>query len=81
VRRRETEARGGQGHRAQAAHEDDRQRQGKRASAGTVKVRAKLTRVAKRRLGRLRRSRATLEVTVTDGGATQRFAEAVTIKR
>jgi hypothetical protein len=54
---------------------------GKGASAGTVKVRAKLTRVAKRRLGRLRRGRATLKVTVTDGGATQRFAKAVTIKR
>jgi hypothetical protein len=54
---------------------------GKRASAGTVKVRAKLTRTAKRRLGRLRRGRATLKVTVTDGGATQRFAKAVTLKR
>jgi Ca2+-binding RTX toxin-like protein len=54
---------------------------GKRASAGTVKVRAKLTRPAKRRLGRLRRGRATLKATVTEGGARQRFARAVTIKR
>jgi Ca2+-binding RTX toxin-like protein len=53
---------------------------GKRGSAGTVKVRAKLTRTAKRRLGRLRRGRATLQVTVTERGAMQRFAKAVTIK-
>jgi hypothetical protein len=44
-------------------------------------VRAKLTRLAKRRLGRLRRGRATLKVSVTDGGTTQRFAKAVTLRR
>jgi hypothetical protein len=54
---------------------------GAREGAGTLKVTARLTRPAKRRIGRLRKGRATLKVTVTEGGATQRLAKRVTLKR
>jgi Ca2+-binding RTX toxin-like protein len=54
---------------------------GRRANAGKVTVRAMLTKAAKRKLGRLRRGKATLKVSVKEGGATQRFAKAVTLSR
>jgi hypothetical protein len=49
--------------------------------AGTVRFRVKLTKPARKRIGRLRKGRATLAVAVKQGGATQRYAQAVTLKR
>jgi RTX calcium-binding nonapeptide repeat (4 copies) len=51
------------------------------ARAGTVKFRAKLTKKARKRIGRLRKGHATLAMAVKQGGATQRHAQAVTLKR
>jgi Ca2+-binding RTX toxin-like protein len=54
---------------------------GSRATGGPLKVTARLTGKAKRRLGRLRKGGATLKVTVVDGGQTQRFAKRVKLNR
>ena len=51
------------------------------ARAGKVKFRAKLTGKAKRRISRLRNGHATLKVAVGEAGATQRYAQHVTLKR
>ena len=54
---------------------------GSRATGGPLKVTARLTGKAKRRLGRLRKGGATLKVTVVDGGQAQRFEKRVKLKR
>jgi hypothetical protein len=54
---------------------------GTRAAGGPIEVRARLKPAAKRRLGRLRKGRATLKVTVVDGGRAQRFAKVVKLRR
>jgi Ca2+-binding RTX toxin-like protein len=54
---------------------------GSTATAGKVKFRAKITKKARKRIGRLRKGRATVTLAVRQGGATQRYAQAVTLKR
>jgi Ca2+-binding RTX toxin-like protein len=54
---------------------------GKLAQAGTVHFKAKLTGKARKRLGRLRKGHGTIAVAVTEGGATKRLTQAVTLKR
>ena len=54
---------------------------GKRATAGRLVVRAKLTKPARKRLGRLRSGHATLAALVTDGGATTRYTRKVALTR
>jgi hypothetical protein len=54
---------------------------GSRATGGPIKVKARLKPAAKGRLGRLHKGRATLKVTVVDGGQAQRFAKVVKLKR
>lgn len=51
------------------------------AQAGTVHFRARLTKQARKRIGRLRKGRGTIAVAVTEGGATQRLTQVVTLKR
>ena len=45
------------------------------------KLRAKLTKAAKRRIGRVRTGKATLKVAVRSGGTIERFAKGVTLTR
>jgi Ca2+-binding RTX toxin-like protein len=52
-----------------------------RATAGTVKLRAKLTKPARKRLGRLRKGHGTLAAVVTENGASQRYTRKVTLIR
>ena len=54
---------------------------GKASGSGTVTVTAKLTKKARKRLGRLRSGKATLALVATEGGATKRFAKVVKLKR
>jgi Ca2+-binding RTX toxin-like protein len=54
---------------------------GKLAQAGTVRFKAKLTKPARKRLGRLRRGRGKIAVVVTEGGATKRLTQSVALKR
>jgi Ca2+-binding RTX toxin-like protein len=54
---------------------------GSLAQAGKVSFRAKLMPKARKRIGRLRKGRGTIAVTVTEGGATQRHTQAVKLKR
>jgi Ca2+-binding RTX toxin-like protein len=54
---------------------------GKLAQAGTVHFKAKLTKPARKRLGRLRKGRGTIAVVVTEGGATKRLTQSVALKR
>jgi hypothetical protein len=54
---------------------------GKASGAGTVTVTAKLTRKARKRLGRLRSGRATLALVATEGGASKRFATVVKLRK
>ena len=51
------------------------------AHAGTVKFRAKLTKKARTRIGRLRKGGGTVAALVTEGGATKRYTQAVKLKR
>ncbi len=51
------------------------------AQAGAVHFRAKLTKPARKRLGRLRTGRGTIAVAVAQNGATERFTQAVKLKR
>ena len=44
-------------------------------------VTAKLTRKARKRLGRLRSGRATLALVATEGGASKRFATVVKLRK
>jgi Ca2+-binding RTX toxin-like protein len=54
---------------------------GKLAQAGTVHFRAKLTKPARKRLGRLRNGHGTIAVAVTQNGGTERYTQAVKLKR
>ena len=54
---------------------------GKASGSGTVTVTAKLTKKARKRIGRLRAGKATLALVATEGGATQRFSKVVKLKR
>ena len=54
---------------------------GKASGSGTVSVTAKLTKKARKRLGRLRSGKATLALVATEGGASTRFAKVVKLKR
>jgi Ca2+-binding RTX toxin-like protein len=51
------------------------------AQAGTVKFRAKLTKKARKRIGRLRKGGGTVAALVTEGGATKRYTQAVKFER
>jgi hypothetical protein len=51
------------------------------AQAGTVRFKAKLTKPARKRLGRLRKGRGTIALVVTEGGARQRLTQSVALKR
>jgi hypothetical protein len=51
------------------------------ARAGKVKFRAKLTPKARKRIGRLRKGAGTVAVVVTESGATNRYSQAVKLKR
>ncbi len=53
----------------------------RRAGAGVVLVRARLTKAAAKRIGRLRKGKATLKVAVRQGGVTERFAKPVSLTR
>jgi Ca2+-binding RTX toxin-like protein len=54
---------------------------GRLAQAGTVHFRAKLTKPARKRLGRLRNGHGTIAVAVTQNGATERYTQGVTLRR
>ena len=54
---------------------------GKASGSGTVTVTAKLTKKARKRLGRLRSGKATMALVATEGGATKRFAKVVKLKK
>ena len=54
---------------------------GKASGSGTVTVTAKLTKRARKRLGRLRSGKATLALVATEAGETTRFAKVVKLKR
>ena len=54
---------------------------GRASGTGTVTVTATLAKKARKRLGRLRKGKATMALVATEGGATRRFAKVVTLKR
>jgi hypothetical protein len=54
---------------------------GRIRAAGTVKFRARLTKRARKRIGRLNRGRATLTVTVVESGKTERLSKVVALRR
>ena len=55
---------------------------GKASGSGTVTVTARLTKKARKRLGRLRSGgKATMALVATEGGATKRFAKVVKLKK
>ena len=54
---------------------------GKIAQAGTVHFRAKLTKAARKRIGRLRKGHGTIVLTETQNGASKRFTQSVALKR